>query len=654
MATEQPGQGQPGAKAEQTTAPLPLSASTPAGTPLIGGRYALRGLLGEGATARVYRAHDTILDRIVAIKLLRAEYGSDPEFVARFYREARAIAALSHPNIIDIYDYGAHESTYFIAMQYLEGADLKTILRRHGRLTPEQAVAIIDGALRGLGAAHERGIIHRDVKPQNLLVREKDGLVKLTDFGIARALGEAQVTAAGLTFGTAHYMAPEQASGGAIGPATDLYAVGVVLFEALTGRLPFDGESAFQIGMQHLNAPPPLVTAFASAVPLPLTQVVARALAKDPAERFPSATAMRQALHAALPEGPQAATALAVGTIASPAQPTALLPTSPAPGPLRHATTATRRGDRYLLPALGALILALLIGIFALARNLVAPATGSTPTVTAPVVALAPAPSPTLPAPTATVPPAATLAPTPRPTVAPIVVPSTATALPPTATALPPTATAVPTALPTVPPTVPPPPPTVPPTVPPTIAPTPLPTVAPTVVPPTATAPPAPAPPGRGQGNGGAPQAAAFDTTQLQGAYRRDDGKLYGLPAAALYGAGTSYSQGTFAFRASNVPGGGLQLVLIGLDDERQEHCRLQIVLNGTTIFDDADTFPNVPPSDNGEGGKVRYWGRMMIVIPDGLVHDGDNTLVLRNRTPGPGLGVPYILINNIGIATGR
>jgi hypothetical protein len=177
--------------------------------------------------------------------------------------------------------------------------------------------------------------------------------------------------------------------------------------------------------------------------------------------------------------------------------------------------------------------------------------------------------------------------------------------------------------------------------VPPTATPTPSPTIAPTATPTPASA---------GAGDGGAPSAAAFDTTQLQGAYRRDDGKLYGLPAAALYGASTSYSQGTFSFNASGVPKSGLQLVLIGLDDERQDHCRLQIVLNGTTIFDDADSFPNVPADDNGEGGQVRYWGRMTIAIPKGLVRNGDNTLILRNRTPGASLGIPYILINNIGI----
>jgi len=649
---------------EQETTRIATGAPPSSGSALVGGRYALHELLGEGGAARVYRAQDTILERTVAIKLLREEYGSDPDFVARFYREARAIAALSHPNIVDIYDYGSHDNTYFIAMQYIEGADLKTILQRKGQLTPEQAVAIVDGALRGLGAAHDRGIIHRDVKPQNLLVRAEDGLVKLTDFGIARALGGTQVTAAGLTFGTAHYMAPEQASGGELSLATDLYAVGVVLFEALTGRLPFDGDSALQIGIQHLNTPPPLVTTFAPGVPRPLTQVVARALAKAPSARFATAAAMRQALHAALPEGPPIP-ALVTTAATAPGQ-TAALPTIPGtaghdapPIPPRHVPVGMTSRMNYLLPALGVLILLLLGGIFALARTLAAPVTATNPTATNRAIALVPPPSQTAPpsTPTAT-------APAQPPTLAPVVVPPTVTAVPITATAPPPAATATPTVAPTVPPTVPPPP---PPTAPPTTPPTPVPTAAPPPTPtpvPTATPPPTPTPiptippptptPVAANTGGGAPQAAAFDTTQLQGAYRRDDGKLYGLPAAALYGAGTSYSQGTFAFRASNVPRNGLQLVLIGLDDERQEHCRLQVVLNGTTIYDDADSFPNVPLTDNGEGGQARYWGRMTIVIPDGLIRNGDNTLILRNRAPGANLGIPYILINNIGIATGR
>ncbi len=202
---------------------------------MIGGRYELLELLGAGGAARVFRAHDRVLDRIVAVKLLRAEYGTDPDFVARFQREARAVAALSHPNIVEVYDYGAFADTYFIAMQYIEGTDLKAILRREGRLAPHRAVALVSGVLRGLGAAHEHGLIHRDVKPQNVLVRASDGLVKFTDFGVARAVGAAQRTADGTVFGTAHYMAPEQATGAAVGPPADLYAAAVVLYEALAG-----------------------------------------------------------------------------------------------------------------------------------------------------------------------------------------------------------------------------------------------------------------------------------------------------------------------------------------------------------------------------------------------------------------------------------
>ena len=655
MSGERPHPNPDSRRNEQATTRIATGAPSAAGSALVGGRYALHELLGEGGAARVYRAQDTILGRTVAIKLLREEYGSDPEFVARFYREARAVAALSHPNIVDIYDYGAHDNTYFIAMQYIAGADLKTILHRKGQLTPEQAVAIVDGALRGLGAAHERGIIHRDVKPQNLLVRAEDGLVKLTDFGIARALGGAQVTAAGHTFGTAHYMAPEQASGGELSPATDLYAVGVVLFEALTGRLPFDGDSALQIGVQHLSATPPLVTAFAPGVPLPLTQVVARALAKAPMERFATAAAMRQALHAALPEGPP--NAALVAAAAAPTGPTMPLPIIPGPAgqgappvPPRFVPTASRR--KYLVPALGVLILILLIGIFALARNLTAPAAVANPTATVQAIAIAPTPRQTAPPPTLTA--TAPAAPTSPPPIAPVVVPPTATAVPPTEEPVPPT-------------------PTVPSTVPPTVAlvatATALPTAtvpAPTATtaprPPTATAtavPPTPTP-GRGNGNGNGNgndkklQVPAFDPAQFKGAYRRDDGKLYGLPNAVLYGAGTNYSQGSFAFRATSVPDGALQLAITGLDDERTERCRLQVVLNGTTLFDAADTFPNTPASDNGEGGKARYWGTMTIAVPAGLLREGDNTLVLRNATPGPGIGIPYILINDIAFATGR
>ncbi|MDP9370969.1 MAG: protein kinase, partial [Chloroflexota bacterium] len=265
---------------------------------IVGGRYELLEQIGEGGMACVYRAHDRVLDRFVAVKLLREEYGSEPDFVARFYREAQAVAALSHPNIVDIYDYGPHERTYFITLQYVDGADLKAFLRRTGPLTPRHAVFVTDQVLAALGAAHERGIIHRDVKPQNILIRAGDGAALLTDFGVARALDSGDLTASGIAFGTAHYMAPEQGSGGPIGPATDIYAVGVVLYELLSGQLPFRSPNPMQVVLQHLHDPPPALASLAPGVPAALARVVERALAKEPAQRFQSAEEMRGALAA--------------------------------------------------------------------------------------------------------------------------------------------------------------------------------------------------------------------------------------------------------------------------------------------------------------------------------------------------------------------
>jgi serine/threonine-protein kinase len=268
----------------------------PGGLGLVGGRYRLLEQIGEGGMSRVYGARDRVLDRIVAVKLLREEYGGDPGFVARFYREARAAASLQHPNIVDIYDYGPHDSTYYIAMQYIEGTDLKAILRHQGAFPPQQAVEVLREVLRALGAAHARGIIHRDVKPQNILVRASDGAIKLTDFGVARALDGVDLTTSGAAPGTAHYMAPEQGSGEPVTPATDLYAAGVVFFELLSGELPFTGSTPMQVMLQHLREPPPPVP----NAPPALDRVVHKALMKDPAHRYQSAEEMLAALDAAV------------------------------------------------------------------------------------------------------------------------------------------------------------------------------------------------------------------------------------------------------------------------------------------------------------------------------------------------------------------
>jgi len=641
------------ARAEQPTTRLDNAQLRAAS--LVGGRYEPGELIGEGGAARVYHARDMVLDRVVAVKLLREEYGADEEFIARFYREARAVASLSNPHIVDIYDYGAHEKTYFIAMQYIEGTDLKSILRKEGRLDPARVVALSDDILRGLGAAHERGIVHRDVKPQNLLVRASDGHVKLTDFGVARTLGTTQNTAAGTTVGTAHYMAPEQASGDVLSPASDLYAVGVVLFEALTGKLPYDGTSALQIALQHMRNPVPSITTIAPEVPPALARVVERALAKDPAARYPNAEAMRLALHEALDNAtpPLANGALrsnAVNTSRTQASPPLAAANSAAAnrGPIAQAARPPARSATpgCILPLLGFLIVALLVAVVVLARSFTAPSRatatiaagiGPNPTTAAAVIIATSTLAPPTPTPTAIIPtntPAPPTATTALPTaIAPIVVPPTATPEPPTATSVPPTATAT----------------AIPPTATATKAPPP-PTATTAPPPPT----PTPIPRGQGQGGNGNLQVDDIKPEQLQGAYRRDDGKLYGLSEVALYGEGTNYSQGTVSFRANNVPDGTMILTIVGLDDERNDRCRLQVILNGTTVFDAANTFPNTPPNDNGVGGKERYWDGMSIRIPSGVLKNGTNTLVLRNRTPGPNIGIPYMLISDIGFARER
>jgi serine/threonine-protein kinase len=624
---------------------------------IISDRYELLDQIGEGGAARVYRARDRVLDRIVALKELRSEYGSDEDFVARFYREARAVASLSHPNIVDIYDYGSQDGHHFIVMQYIDGPDLKTILRREGRMHPARAVAIVSGALRGLGAAHERGIIHRDVKPQNLLVRSSDGLVKLTDFGVARALGAARQTAAGITFGTAHYMAPEQAAGREVGPAADLYAAGVVLYEALAGRVPFDGDTALAVTAQHLHAPLPPLTAFVPDVPPALARVVERALAKDPAARYPNAESLRRAIAAAVGDSPTATFGRGVAPRVQ-AKPT-VRQTTPLPAALPPADAAAipaavsalpvaptrvapaqRRSQSAnygcILPLIGVVILALAVGLFALTRGQF----GGREPATTPIAGGLAAPTATLasaavPSGTATGTTQAPVAPTSQ---APIVVPDpTETPVPPTATAGPPTPTPVPptpTRLPPTPTPVPPTPTPVPPT--------------PTPAPPTPTRTLPPPPPVATQPPQGAATNDNFSPYQLQGAYRRDDGTLYGRPAVALYGRDSGYAEGTLAFQINDLPGGRITLTLTGLDDERAEHCQFQVIINGQSVFDAPTTFPNVPNGDNGVGGQPRYWGQMTIAVPDGTLQEGRNTITLRNRAPGNRPGIPYILIHDL------
>lgn len=253
-------------------------------------RYRILRRLGAGGMANVYLAEDIELGRRVAIKILNDRYAHDEAFVERFRREATAAAGLSHPNIVSIYDRGEAEGTYYIAMELIEGRNLKELIRASGRLRPAQAIAHTRQILAALRFAHRNGIVHRDIKPHNILIGHEERL-KVADFGIARA-GASQMTEAGSIMGTAQYLSPEQARGGHVTATADIYSVGVVLYEMLTGDVPFTGDTPVEIAMKHLNAQPKAPSAVAPGIPADLDRIVLRALAKDPAQRYATAEEM--------------------------------------------------------------------------------------------------------------------------------------------------------------------------------------------------------------------------------------------------------------------------------------------------------------------------------------------------------------------------
>src|ERR1700675_184724 len=257
---------------------------------LFDGRYQILRKLGAGGMANVYLAEDQELGRRVAIKILNDRHANDEQFVERFRREAKNAAALSHPNIVSIYDRGEAEGTYYIAMEYLNGRPLKELLLSRGDAPIAVVVEYTRQILSALRFAHRHGIVHRDIKPHNVLV-DGEGRLKVTDFGIARA-GVSQMTEAGAIIGTAQYLSPEQARGAPVDQTSDLYSTGIVLFELLTGEVPFTGDSPVEIAMKHLAEVPPKPSELRPEIPDDLDLVVVRALAKEPADRYQSAAAM--------------------------------------------------------------------------------------------------------------------------------------------------------------------------------------------------------------------------------------------------------------------------------------------------------------------------------------------------------------------------
>src|SRR5487761_526928 len=260
---------------------------------VLSGRYELGHLVARGGMAEVFRARDRLLDRPVALKVLFPELSVDRSFVERFRREAMAAANLSHPNIVPVFDWGEDAGTYFIVMEFVDGNPLSAVLRSSGPLPARRVAEIGARVADALSYAHRHGVVHRDVKPGNVLITE-DGQVKVTDFGIARAIGaDEQVTQTGLIMGTANYFSPEQAQGLGVDNRGDIYSLGVVLYEMVTGKAPFTGDTPVAIAYQHVREHPPAPRDLNPTIPAGLEAIILQAMAKSPSDRYQTADALR-------------------------------------------------------------------------------------------------------------------------------------------------------------------------------------------------------------------------------------------------------------------------------------------------------------------------------------------------------------------------
>ncbi|AWX57057.1 MULTISPECIES: Stk1 family PASTA domain-containing Ser/Thr kinase [Brevibacillus] len=265
----------------------------------LGGRYQIESRVGGGGMAIVYKAKDLILNRPVAVKVLRSQFGTDEDFVNRFRREAQAVASLSHPNVVGVYDVGQEGDTHYMVMEYIEGYTLKEVIIQRGALPVEEAVRIAEQICDALDHAHQNQIIHRDIKPHNIMIG-KNGRVKVTDFGIARAVTSATITHTNAMLGSVHYFSPEQARGGITGEKSDIYSLGIVLYEMVTGELPFSGDSPISVALKHLQEPLPEPRQVNPAIPQSVENVILKALVKDPFLRYASASEMLEDLETCL------------------------------------------------------------------------------------------------------------------------------------------------------------------------------------------------------------------------------------------------------------------------------------------------------------------------------------------------------------------
>lgn len=422
---------------------------------LLGDRYEVIEVIGTGASAVTWRGYDRRLERPIAIKILRrGGHQDDPAWLQRFEREARLAASVTDPHVVQVYDVGQEDGWPYLVMQYIEGQDLKALISERGPLSIDRAESITLQILGGLESIHQTGILHRDIKPQNVL-HDRQGRVRVTDFGIAQGAFDSDLTSDGMTMGTASYMAPEQARGGTLSEATDVYAVGVILYEMLTGQLPFDRPTPMATMLAHIEDEPvpPSVVAPDQAIPPRLDGIVLQAMAKDPQERFRTATAMVRALEGVardpgattrLPPAPRDSTQVAPRPVRQSVNVRPPASSRQPPPPPASPPASRSGGGRGPLTFLLVLILLAMIGVVAyLAWQVLdlggndgpsvlptATATATTePAATEEIIA-PPTPEPT----SEPVPPTATLEPTPEPPTATSEIPpiEPAETLPPT------------------------------------------------------------------------------------------------------------------------------------------------------------------------------------------------------------------------------
>ncbi|HKG24589.1 MAG TPA: protein kinase [Thermomicrobiales bacterium] len=636
--------------------------TSPSTIDAIGERYVLLERIGEGTFAITYRARDVVLDRIVALKLLRPQYAADATFLARFSREARAAAKVNHPNVVHVYDYGTRDDSPYLVLQYVPGHDLKESLAREGARPAEEAARIASQILRGLEAIHREGLVHRDIKPQNVLL-DFDQTARVTDFGIAHNPANSLLTGYGTTLGTPSYMAPEQARGQPVTKAADLYAVGVVLFELLTGRLPFTGDNPLAVMLAHVQDVPPAPSELApNPVPPALDAIVLRALAKDPKDRYLGAAEMAYALEgwqdepAAVPSDrvvvPPAmpldgfTPAVEATPLSAPEAATVIAPPALATPRLAKRPVRTRRWLALLAPlGIIGLVLGVVAGVLAMGDGDGKGGGNTTGRLASLSTATGPANSGAAAAPTEAV---LIVAPaTETPTASP-----TPTEEPPTST---PTSTRTPR-------------PTATPTDEPTQTPPPTKTPRPTRTPkPTRT----PVPPTLEPANDGAPtiapsdggmakstdeqsndtQRAAAEPVTLsfgpgdwQGGYYRGDSGFLGRPWVALYGAQSGRGTITTSFSLDAEPSGEATLSVTGINDEWASPNPMVVTVNGVEIYNGPCPFPAWDGAGNGENAA---WGTIAWSVPAGALRAGNNEIAISNLTPSSNFNSPpYIDIS--------